>query len=99
MFKTMLDRLRRYTKRQYKYDLVIYDDIYPHPASGFRMEEFTYLLQSIPTSVVQHLDLIIMPNKTPRYICCLVYPSRPKRGVSTGCYRGTLPYGVRSGRL
>jgi glycosyltransferase involved in cell wall biosynthesis len=32
------------------YDLIIYDDIYPHPASGFRMEEFTNLLNSVASS-------------------------------------------------
>lgn len=28
----------------------MYDDIYPHPASGFRIEEFTYLLNNISNS-------------------------------------------------
>lgn len=32
------------------YELIIYDDFYPHPLSGFRYEEFTYLLKNIPGS-------------------------------------------------
>jgi glycosyltransferase involved in cell wall biosynthesis len=31
-------------------DLIIYDDIYPHPTSGFRMEEFTNLLNNVANS-------------------------------------------------
>ncbi len=37
-------------KKNPSYDLIIYDDIYPHPSSGFRLEEFTFLLTSIPNS-------------------------------------------------
>lgn len=33
-------------------DLAIYDDCYPHPASGFRLEEISFLLQHIPNSKV-----------------------------------------------
>ena len=35
-----------------KFDLVIYDDIYPHPVSGFRLEEFTILLSTIKNSKI-----------------------------------------------
>lgn len=31
-------------------DLLVFDDCYPHPASGFRYEEFTQLLMAIPSS-------------------------------------------------
>ena len=33
-----------------KYDLIIYDNIYPHPVSGFRLEEFTVLLKEFKSS-------------------------------------------------
>ncbi len=36
-----------FKKKGFVYDLIIYDDIYPHPASGFRLEEFTFLLENI----------------------------------------------------
>jgi glycosyltransferase involved in cell wall biosynthesis len=39
-----------FKKKRSLYDLIIYDDIYPHPASGFRMEEFTNLLNCFPSS-------------------------------------------------
>jgi glycosyltransferase involved in cell wall biosynthesis len=35
-----------------KYDLIIYDDIYPHPVSGFRLEEHTVLLTEIKKSKI-----------------------------------------------
>ena len=33
-----------------KYDLIIYDDLFPHPSSGFRLAEFTALLQHFENS-------------------------------------------------
>ena len=39
-----------FKKKRSVYDLIIYDDIYPHPASGFRMEEFTNLLNTVANS-------------------------------------------------
>jgi glycosyltransferase involved in cell wall biosynthesis len=51
----MLDRLKkisRMLRRDHVYDLIIYDDIYPHPGSGFRMEEFTRLLEEFPGSKI-----------------------------------------------
>ena len=33
-----------------KFDLVIYDNIFPHPVSGFRLEEFKLLLKTFPNS-------------------------------------------------
>lgn len=35
-----------------KYDLIIIDDLFPHPASGFRNAEFLYYLKNIPNSIV-----------------------------------------------
>ncbi|NWL04049.1 glycosyltransferase [Flavobacterium collinsii] len=35
-----------------KYDILIYDDIFPHPISGFRLEEFTFLLNSFRKSKI-----------------------------------------------
>lgn len=35
-----------------KQDLIIYDDIYPHPVSGFRLEEYTVLLTEIKKSKI-----------------------------------------------
>lgn len=35
-----------------RYDLIIYDDIYPHPVSGFRLEEYTVLLTEIKKSKI-----------------------------------------------
>jgi hypothetical protein len=35
-----------------KQDLIIYDDIYPHPVSGFRLEEYTVLLTEIKKSMI-----------------------------------------------
>lgn len=39
-----------------KYDLLIYDDIYPHPISGFRLEEFTVLLKEFKNSKILTLN-------------------------------------------
>lgn len=36
----------------HKYDLIIYDDIFPHPVSGFRLEEFTVLLSAFKNSKI-----------------------------------------------
>lgn len=49
----------RYGKKQ---NLLIYDDIYPHPSSGFRLEEITQYLTKIENSK------IITDNKTYSYI-------------------------------
>ena len=35
-----------------KVDLLIYDDIFPHPISGFRLEEFTVLLKEFKNSKI-----------------------------------------------
>lgn len=35
-----------------KVDLLLYDDIYPHPISGFRLEEFTVLLKEFNRSKI-----------------------------------------------
>mgnify|MGYP003133212923 CR=1 FL=1 len=35
-----------------RYDLIIYDDIFPHPVSGFRFEEFTTLLKEFRDSKI-----------------------------------------------
>tara|TARA_R110002033_G_scaffold169951_1_gene211804 strand:+ start:616 stop:1812 length:1197 start_codon:yes stop_codon:yes gene_type:complete len=49
---------RRLFKKQYyylgrkKYDLIIYDDIYPNPISGFRYEEFSQLLNTFKNSKI-----------------------------------------------
>lgn len=43
-----------------KYDLILYDDIYPHPVSGFRLEEFTSLLTGIKNS-----KIILTPHSYP----------------------------------
>ncbi len=41
-----------FSKSLIKSDLIIYDDIYPHPVSGFRIEEFTVLLTEIKKSKI-----------------------------------------------
>jgi glycosyltransferase involved in cell wall biosynthesis len=40
----------RYKKKKFQYDLIIYDDAYPHPSSGFRLAEFNFLLSGISNS-------------------------------------------------
>jgi Glycosyl transferases group 1 len=39
-------------KKSHVYDLLMYDDIYPHPVSGFRMEEFSCYLKQIENSKI-----------------------------------------------
>jgi glycosyltransferase involved in cell wall biosynthesis len=39
-------------KGKHKYELLIFDDIFPHPISGFRMEEFGVLLNSFENSKI-----------------------------------------------
>ena len=46
------NRAADFDDRLKKFDLVIYDDIYPHPVSGFRLEEFTILLSTIKNSKI-----------------------------------------------
>ncbi len=41
-----------FKKGRASFDLIIYDDIYPHPSAGFRLEEFTYLLENIENSKI-----------------------------------------------
>lgn len=48
-----------------KYDLIIYDDIYPHPISGFRLEEFTVLLEQFKNSKIIVKPLAYPHLKTP----------------------------------
>lgn len=43
-----------------KVDLLVYDDIFPHPVSGFRYEEFTVLLSEFVDS-----KIIMTPNAYP----------------------------------
>lgn len=43
-----------------KVDLLIYDDIFPHPVSGFRYEEFTILLSEFADS-----RIVMTPNAYP----------------------------------
>lgn len=38
--------------RMQKYDLIVYDDIFPAPLSGFRLEEFTSYLKEFSNSIV-----------------------------------------------
>ncbi len=40
-----------YTGRK-KYDLIIFDNIFPHPVSGFRLEEFTTVLSEFENSKI-----------------------------------------------
>ena len=42
----------KFVKRFQKIDLFIYDDIFPHPISGFRYEEFKYLLSFFQKSKI-----------------------------------------------
>ncbi|MEO7975765.1 glycosyltransferase family 4 protein [Flavobacterium sp.] len=42
----------RFVKSIYKNDLFIYDDIFPHPISGFRYEEFKTLLNAFTKSKI-----------------------------------------------
>lgn len=46
-FKTKL-----YFRGKSKYDLLIYDDFFPNPLTGYRLDEFTYLLNNIKQSGV-----------------------------------------------
>lgn len=43
---------QRFVKGLYKNDLFIYDDIFPHPISGFRYEEFIALLSNFKKSKI-----------------------------------------------
>lgn len=50
--KIVFWRIIYFFDRFKKFDLIIYDDIYPHPLSGFRLEEFTILLKQIEKSKI-----------------------------------------------
>jgi glycosyltransferase involved in cell wall biosynthesis len=43
-----------------KFDLIMFDNIYPHPVSGFRLEEFSRLLEYF-----EHSKIILQPNAYP----------------------------------
>jgi glycosyltransferase involved in cell wall biosynthesis len=43
-----------------KYDLIIFDTIYPHPVSGFRLEEFSCLLENFKNS-----KILVNPDNYP----------------------------------
>lgn len=43
-----------------KYDLIIFDNIFPHPVSGFRLEEFTTLLSEFKNS-----KILLVPDSYP----------------------------------
>ena len=43
---------KRFVKGFHKYDLLIYDNIFPHPLSGFRYEEFKELLKEFKNSKI-----------------------------------------------
>ena len=71
LYKTKRKCLRFFSWIPYKglkkYDLIIYDDIYPHPISGFRLEEFTVLLEEFPNSKIIVKPLAYPHLKTPIY--------------------------------
>lgn len=46
----LLKKKDAFKKSKFVYDLIIYDDLYPHPVSGFRLEEHTFLLNNIVNS-------------------------------------------------
>lgn len=48
------------------YDLIIYDNIYPHPVSGFRLEEFTVLLKEFKSSKILTTNEGYSILKTPK---------------------------------
>ena len=48
--KIILWKIKFFFEKFKRFDLIIYDDIYPHPVSGFRLEEFTVLLNGISKS-------------------------------------------------
>lgn len=52
LLKIFRTKERKFAKERRKFDLIIFDDIYPHPASGFRMEEFSRLLERFDNSKV-----------------------------------------------
>ncbi|WP_457618000.1 glycosyltransferase family 4 protein [Lutibacter sp.] len=54
---SLINRITYKNKRWFyrgfkKYDLIIYDDLFPHPVSGFRYEEFTELLTNFVVSKI-----------------------------------------------
>ncbi|MEC4004435.1 glycosyltransferase [Flavobacterium sp. SUN052] len=55
-----------YYKGLKKYDLIIYDDIFPHPVSGFRTEEYEVLLKSFPNSKLITIPSAYKIVKTPQ---------------------------------
>ncbi|MEC5157853.1 glycosyltransferase family 4 protein [Chryseobacterium sp. MP_3.2] len=47
-----MQKVSYFYKGLYKSDLIIFDTIFPHPVSGFRLEEFTSLLSEFKTSKI-----------------------------------------------
>lgn len=47
-----------------RYDLIIFDDIFPHPVSGFRYEEFSVLLSEFVDSKIMMKPTAYFPAKT-----------------------------------
>lgn len=52
VFDMIFGKKSFFSRSLIKSDLIIYDDIYPHPVSGFRIEEFTVLLTEIKKSKI-----------------------------------------------
>lgn len=55
-----MGRITYFYKGLKKYDLIIFDNIYPHPVSGFRLEEFTSLLTTFEKS-----KILLSPDSYP----------------------------------
>ena len=66
LFKNIARLINKSSKVYFKgnktSNLIIYDDFFPNPVSGFRLDEFTFLLKNIPSSRV-----IIDSEKTYSY--------------------------------
>lgn len=68
-----------------KYDLIIFDDIYPHPMSGFRLEEFTVLLEEFKNSKIiidptaySYLNIPLSTHK--EHLCLFLKDRKHLRG-------------------
>lgn len=60
ILKIIFKRITYFYTGVKKYDLIIFDTIFPHPVSGFRLEEFTVLLSKFKNS-----KILLVPDSYP----------------------------------
>lgn len=98
--KLLLDQISDcYLNNFEKFDLLIFDDVFPAPRSGFRFEEFTAYLKEFPNSMVltSGVSLHVLGDESLRSLIRKFQRRYPELGSRVVESDGTFP--VQLGKL